>query len=332
MNFQHIYIESQAKQHPLSLEILEKFPQATLIEIDNYKQFFNRPNQNFMAQRKNMKLILAKQESNFLHEGSDRVRSFGDAHIYSCSMIRNCVYHCEYCFLSGMHESSNIVIYVNIEDFEQELHRIAENLSPEPIYFISSYLTDLPTFEPIFAISEKWINITEKIDNVDIEVRTKGNTFGLLRHIGAKKHVVFSISISPQNIVKKYEHATAPMQSRILQAYQAIQDGWRVRLCFDPILFYEGWEQDYRTCIEQCASRIDVKKIEKLSYGVFRMSTGFLQKMRQTRPGAKILHNNIVLKNGLGSYNSETITHMRKLFENMLLQYFPKEKINFVHG
>lgn len=330
--FKHIYIESSIKSHPITQQIVASFPNAMYIDLVNYKRFFNRPNQSFMAQRKRPALILAKQEGKIIHTGTDRVRSFGDPHIFSASIIRNCLYHCEYCFLSGMHESANIVMYVNEEDFESALHDAARAIFPEKALFTCSYLTDIPAFENIFPVSERWAAITEKIPNVDLEIRTKGNDFRLIRHIGARSHVILTISMSPQNVIKKYEHGTSPLQSRILQAVQAIQDGWRVRLCFDPILYYDGWEEDYKDCIEQCFRRCDEKRIEKISYGVFRMSTTYLQKMRKIRPGISLLQNNITLKDGLGSYDETSIQYIAQQFKDMLIPYVSEDKIHFVHG
>lgn len=330
--FKHIYIEKSIETHAITQQILAHFSQATHIEIENYKQFFNRPNQSFMAQRQQPALILAKQEGQMIYKGKDRVKSFGERFVLSTSMIRNCLYHCEYCFLSGMHESSNIVIYVNIEDFESALKEAAKEIFPEKALFNCSYLTDLPVFEKIIPISEWWINITEKIPNIDLEIRTKGNDFNLIRHLDPKSHVILTLSMSPQNVIKKYEHGTSPLQARILQAYQAIQDGWRVRLCFDPILYYEGWEEDYKHCIEQCFQRCKPEHIEKISYGVFRMSTTYLQKMRKIRPGISLLQNNITLKDGIGTYDEASRKYIAQKFKEMLLPYISEDKIHFVHG
>ena len=332
MLFSHIYIEKSIASHPVTQGILEKFPKANIIEIDNYKQFFNRPNQNFMAQRSDLKLILAKQEEHFLHQGSDRVRSFGEAHIVSCSMIRNCIYHCEYCFLSGMHESANIVLYVNIEDFETEVRKVAKELAPDPVYLVSSYLSDLPAFEHFIPICEMWMNIVKDIPNLDLEIRTKSDGYRFLQNIGAQHNTVLTWSLSPSDIVRKYEHGTASLQTRILQASQAIRDNWRVRLCFDPILHYDNWQEDYTACVAQTFARCSPDKIEKVSYGMFRMGTTYLQNMRRVRPGASVLHRDIVTENKLSSYPKHIEQEIQDTFYTILSRYLPDDKIHFVHG
>ena len=49
-NFSHIYIEESAKNYPLSKLAIEKFSKSTIIEINHYKDVFNRPNQDFQIQ------------------------------------------------------------------------------------------------------------------------------------------------------------------------------------------------------------------------------------------------------------------------------------------
>jgi spore photoproduct lyase len=60
-NFSHIYIEESAKNYPLSKLAIKKFSKSTIIEINHYKDVFNRPNQDFQIQKSSMKLILAKK-------------------------------------------------------------------------------------------------------------------------------------------------------------------------------------------------------------------------------------------------------------------------------
>ena len=65
----------------------------------------------------------------------------------------DCIYDCEYCYLKGMYPSANIVIFVNIEDIFEELHRM---LSEHPVYLCVSYDTDLLAFEAMTGYVREW--------------------------------------------------------------------------------------------------------------------------------------------------------------------------------
>lgn len=75
--FSHIYVEESAKDHPKTLEILSKFPKSYTIPINSYKEVFNPSAQNFQAQKRSPKLILAKRKEQFLYSGSGVAPDFG---------------------------------------------------------------------------------------------------------------------------------------------------------------------------------------------------------------------------------------------------------------
>ena len=50
-NFSHIYVESEAKKYNLTRECLDHFSNANIVEIPDYKSFFNRKSQDFQTQK-----------------------------------------------------------------------------------------------------------------------------------------------------------------------------------------------------------------------------------------------------------------------------------------
>ncbi len=118
-----------------------------MIEIDHYKDVFNRSRQDYALQHESQKLILAVQKGNLIYPGAPVCQNFGNEHFYYTSQMMNCIYDCEYCYLKGMYPSGNMVIFVNPEDTFRE---VTEILKDHPMYICVSYDTDLLTFEPIW--------------------------------------------------------------------------------------------------------------------------------------------------------------------------------------
>ena len=52
MRFSHVYVEEKARQYPLTDEILGKISDAAVIPIEHYKDIFDRPRQDLLAQKK----------------------------------------------------------------------------------------------------------------------------------------------------------------------------------------------------------------------------------------------------------------------------------------
>ena len=52
-----IYIEEEIAEHPRTLDIIKRFPNATKIDCKRYGEIFNRKSQNFRLQKKKPALI-----------------------------------------------------------------------------------------------------------------------------------------------------------------------------------------------------------------------------------------------------------------------------------
>ena len=208
MNFSHIYVEKRVLSHPFTKKILSKFPKSQIIEIEHYKDKFNSYSQNFRAQKNSQKLILAKKESPFLYEISDLIQRQDSNFLYTTPML-NCVYDCHYCFLQGMYPSANIVLFVNVEDFFEEVDKYLKAHSH--LFLSISYDTDLLAVENIFNIAKKWIEFA-KDKPLKIEIRTKAINVDKLP---LNKNTILSFSLSPQEIIDRYELHTPSLKARI---------------------------------------------------------------------------------------------------------------------
>ena len=142
--FSHIYVEDKIKNHPVAEDILSRFKRSTIIDIRHYKDVFTPSGQNLLLAKNSPSLILAKKEGRLIYEGAPVCEDFGNEHFYYTSLIMNCYYDCEYCYLQGMYPSANIVIFVNIDEVFNELESL---LKEHPVYICISYDTDLLALE-----------------------------------------------------------------------------------------------------------------------------------------------------------------------------------------
>ena len=69
-SYSHIYIEEGVRNLPFSVEILQKFPKAQIVSVQDYKQVFNRGSQSFEQQKRSPKLLLAAKKEQFIYDGS----------------------------------------------------------------------------------------------------------------------------------------------------------------------------------------------------------------------------------------------------------------------
>lgn len=324
--FSHIYIEEEAFGHKNTKLILEKYPAAKVITINSYKNIFNRNNQNFQAQKSSPKLILAVKKDNFLYKGSPLCSSFGNDNFYYNAMILNCSYNCDYCYLQGMFKSGNIVVFVNEEDFFSETEKF---LSTSSLYLCISYDTDLLALESLIPYCSNWIDFCSKKENLKIEIRTKSNNYKNISHLQPNKNVILAWSISPEEVIKKYEKKTPTLNRRIESIQQALNDNWNVRICFDPILHIQNWEKIYLNMIEYVFSKIDYHKIFEISIGTFRINNEYLKNIKKMRSDSDLLYYPFVLDktNTYKMYPENIQNKIINTINSEILKYLPEEKI-----
>lgn len=326
-DYSHIYVEHSVREHPNTESVLSRFKKAQVIEIRHYKDVFNRSGQHWREQKKSQKLILARRESNFLYDGSRFAPDYGFDRFFYNALTLNCVYDCSYCYLQGMYSSANAVLFMNEEDYFEATRQELKN---GPMYLCISYDTDLLAFEHILPYSKHWIQFTRNHPDLTIELRTKSVNYRAIADEKPSDNIVLAWTLSPAEIAKKYEAKTPPLTSRIRAIKQAIEDGWRVRVCFDPLLHVDGWQNMYRGMVQEFAKSVTIDKLEDISIGTFRMNKEYLRNIRKQRSDADIIHYPYHQKNGMVSYSDSVQEELTQFMVEELKHIISPEKISVI--
>jgi len=322
--FSHIYVEKEIKNHPGTERILSRFPKARIIEIKHYKDVFSRSSQNFLMQKRSPALILAKKQDNFLYKGAPVCQDFGNLHFYYTTLVMNCIYDCEYCFLQGMYPSANIVVFVNLEDYFQQVEKMLEN---HPVYLCISYDTDLLALEQKLGFVREWFSFAGQHPNLTIEVRTKSANIKAIENLVPLQNVILAWTLSPETVQKNHEHNTPPLMQRISCINNALNKGFRARICFDPIIYSKDWLSSFRATVETIFSEIPPDGIIDVGIGVFRISRDYLKRMRKNRPDSAITQYPYEYDNGVYHYGRKLSDSMIAMACDIVGKYMPEEKI-----
>ena len=330
--FSHIYVEEELLGGEEVLAILKKFPKAKLIPIRHYKDLFNRRKQNRALQEKSRKLILAKKEGQRIYPGAPVCQSFSESSFYYASLLMNCPFHCEYCYLQGMYPSANLVLFLNLEDYFSDCQRLIKEKGS--LYLCISYDTDLLALEELYPFVERFARFLEKEPGLRIEVRTKAGGESLFRRLlkmqlseDAKKRLIFAFTLSPEKIVSEAEHGTAGLKGRLRAIKMAMEEGFTLRLCFDPMLYHADWESLYTALLETVFREIPMEKLYDVSVGSFRISETYLKAMTKSRGASPYTSFPYENTDGYYHYPKELLLKMEGFLEQRLLEKLPKEKI-----
>ena len=330
-DFSHIYVESQSIDSYIAEQSFKRFPKAKIIEIEDYKKIFNRNGQDFQIQKLSTKLILAKKQPPFIYPATDIIQDSGFSNFYYCTPILNCIYNCEYCFLQGMYSSANIVVFTNTEEVKDAVKKqILERKYPdEPLLLSLSYNTDILALENILPLTKQWINFANNTDDLFMEIRTKSGLTSSFNKLKPSEKILFAWTLSPNNVIQKYEHKTPLLERRIKSIQKIVDSGWPVRLSFDPILIYPNWKEDYKQMFERIKESISGDKIFDITIGVFRMSEDFFHRIKKTKPHSDLFYNNYDNFNNVKTVTKDQKAMVRDFALRHLDGYCSRDKINF---
>lgn len=326
--FSHIYIEEEALQYPATRRILDYFKgkDTVFVPIGQYQEVFHRRHQSFAHQKQSPSLILAVKHGNLIYPGAKVCQSFGNAHFYYTSFIMNCPFDCEYCYLQGMYASAHIVIFVNLEDFFEQIRAL---LKQHPVYLCISYDTDLLALERMTGFIQEYLDFAMQQETLTTELRTKSAS-RIVRpdHLTseAASRFILAYTLSPDYVAAHYEHHTAPLSARLKAAIAAHEAGFPLRLCFDPMLRFPGYEKIYTDFFSTVKDALAGIPILDASVGVFRISDAYLKQMRRHRPDSPVLSYPFETVNQVCHYGAKSEA-MIQLATDCLADWILREKI-----
>lgn len=217
-----------------------------------------------------------RHEGNLIYQGSPVCQNFGNEHFYYTSCVMNCVYDCAYCYLKGMYPSANLVVFVNLEDIFAAVERMLET---QTMYLCVSYDTDLPALEQATGYVRAWSRFAAKHpQRLTIEIRTKCANKQIFENQEPLSNVIYAFTLSPQAVVERFEQGTPSLKARTDCAAAAVNAGFPVRLCFDPMIYVRKWQQAYQEMLEQVFAAVPAQKLTDVSVGSFRMPQDYLKK------------------------------------------------------
>lgn len=324
--FDTIYIEDAVFSHPRTENILQRFPAARRILCERYGEVFNPKAQNFRLQKQRPALILAKKFKQLLLQAPPGY-GIGAKKNYYFSHMLNCLYDCRYCFLQGMYRSANYVLFVNYEDFQEEIRATAEATPNQMIHFFSGYDCDSLALEPVTGFADSFLPLFRRLPNAWLELRTKSTQIRLLLDTDPLPNCIVAYSFTPDEIARALEHKTPGNQRRLDALSKLQQHGWTIGLRFDPMIYQNGYQAHYERLFATVFERIDPARLHSVSLGSFRLPDRFYRTLQKLYPEEKLFAGPLESTHGTVSYRSSLEAELSQFCTEALLHYTPEEKL-----
>ena len=324
MTIRRIYIEEAIRHHPRTQQICQRFPNADIIECQRYGEVFNPKAQNFRLQKQQPALILAEKYKHYALPAPSGY-GIGAQKNYYFSHMLNCLYDCRYCFLQGMYQSANYVLFVNYEDYQSEITQICAQSPDEAVHFFSGYDCDSLAFEPVTQFSQEFLPLFTQIPNAWLELRTKSTQIRHLLKTPVVERCIVAFSLSPDEIAQKVEAKAPSLQKRLAAMVKLQQHGWKLGLRFDPLIYQADYQTLYDDLFSQVFEKINLNALHSVSLGSFRLPEKYFKKIHKLYPEEKLFASPLSCQQGMVSYQSDLEKQMIDDCSALLLRHIPKE-------
>jgi spore photoproduct lyase family protein len=271
LDIKEIYMEPEVIDYQRGREILHKYADAKIIEVPSHWKIpelhgFEGSVEDWIKHKKNI-LILGIKKS---LSARPNTRS---SHFVAPSASNGCTMSCSYCYVPRRKGYANpISIFVNIEQICSYLRRHAakQGNMPVPDHIDEKYWVyeigengDCSADAAICNNVKDLIDLFKGIPNAKLTFATKFVNRDLLSYDPQRKTRI-RFSLMPHKISKLVDVRTSPVSDRIDVMNDFADAGFEVNVNFSPVIFYEGWLQDWELLLDEINDKVNEQTRRKL--------------------------------------------------------------------
>jgi len=206
----------------------------------------------------------------------------------------NCHLECSYCVLQSYLDNPALIIFTNVQDLMNE---VREKLIAEPYKFFrigTGEMADSLATDDITGYSRRLVPFFAALPNGILELKTKSNQIANLRDLKHGGHTVVSWSLNSRPICRSEEAKSVSLEERVAAARKCQEWGYKIGFHFDPLIYYPGWEVDYKEAVKLALGSVDPEAVAWVSLGALRFTPHLREMVRRRFPKSRIPYGEFV--------------------------------------
>ena len=286
-----IYIDNQVIHLPVSDAITSRISAPVEIVNDTAEVYKAISEAKDPVQRGKQVLYLTRNKGAFL-------KDCPGTRFYTCCGYKIlhigtfCNMDCSYCILQAYFHPPVLQFFVNYNDLFRELDKIFTGNRNCRVG--TGEFTDSLLWEPWTSLSKLLIPKFAGQNRAVLELKTKTSTVNGLKGLRHNRKTVVSWSLNTDRVIDQEERGTASLEERLKAAAKCEAWDYPVGFHFDPLILYQGCEEDYRKVVEQIFRYVSADNIIWISLGSLRFMPS-LKPIIQTRfPDSKIVYGELI--------------------------------------
>ncbi len=203
-----------------------------------------------------------------------------------------CIMDCSYCILQSYFHPPLLQYFVNHEDLVTQLHRLF--LEKKRCRIGTGEFTDSMIWEMWTDLSSLLIPEFSKQSHCVLELKTKTTAIERLKTLNHNKKTIVSWSLNTTKVIKSEERGTASLDARLQAAVKCQAWGYPLAFHFDPMVIYDGCEDDYKKVVKKLFSSVSKDNIVWISLGTFRFMPALKPIIEKRFPDSKIVYGEFI--------------------------------------
>ena len=325
-----LYCERNIENYTLGKELLEKYKDVPIIEIDshnNIEEMRKKQNSEFPDMKRNL-IIGVRKTHKFVenHKTSDYLVPYTSS---------GCTAMCMYCYLvCNYNKCAYLRIFVNREEMLDKIIKTAQKSEKELTFEIGSN-SDLILEN---TITNNLVWTIENFANTEKGKLTLPTKFNMVDDILTLKHnrkVIIRMSVNPEEIINKVEFGTSRLAQRVEAINKLVEADYPVGILIAPVILVENWKELYSNLIKYLYDNLSEKVKKEVFFEIIFMTYSYVHNAinREAFPNAINLFNkDIMTGRGKGKYMYKE--YIRKegeeFLRNEMYKYFKNNKIMYV--
>ncbi|MCP4110455.1 MAG: DNA photolyase [Desulfobacteraceae bacterium] len=203
-----------------------------------------------------------------------------------------CFMDCSYCILQSYFHPPVLQYFVNHDEMLTELDSL---FSENGIHRVGTgEFTDSMIWELWTDLSGLLVPRFSAQSQAVLELKTKTTAIENLKHLNHNRKTIVAWSLNTSRVIQNEERGTASLSARLKAAAKCESWGYPLAFHFDPMVIYDGCEQDYREVAEQIFSHVSPDNIVWISLGAFRFITSLKPIIQKRFPKSKIVYGEFI--------------------------------------
>jgi len=209
--------------------------------------------------------------------------------------VQQCSFGCSYCSVQAFYNENQIRVVDNLKDRLDKLE-----LDSSVWHIGTGQASDSLLWGDDFGTLSALSYFANKHKDIVIELKSKSK-----RDVFDRKYprnMIFTWSLNAKTIIEKEEHLTASLSERLDTAEKARDNGNLVGFHIHPMVYFRGWEEQYKFIANEIERRFSPDDIAMISIGTLTFTKAVLRRLREQGDESKVLEMELTPAAGKFSY------------------------------